>query len=191
MSHVKRKPVFGVFDRVRLKPACTATEVSWRFKILDIETRGIILSGQRTSKVLIRLRGCAGWSAPLLFAYGKTDFLMTWLIWYSDIHVTASKAASARFSFHFNEVCEKYIEYIRNSSFWWGRYQNFGKTWYVLEEFRELAEDEGSVTCMLWVLCQIFLFQTWKVQDSEFNQSFHEHSLFSDRQVWTGSVDPD
>ena len=30
----------------------------------------IILSKQRTTKVLIRLRGCAGWSAPLLFARG-------------------------------------------------------------------------------------------------------------------------
>ena len=27
-SHVMRKPVFGVFDQVRLKPACAATEAS-------------------------------------------------------------------------------------------------------------------------------------------------------------------
>ena len=31
--------------------------------------RDIILSKQRTTKALIRLRGCAGWSAPLLFTY--------------------------------------------------------------------------------------------------------------------------
>ena len=30
----------------------------------------MIPSRQRTIKALIRLRGCAGWSAPLLFAYG-------------------------------------------------------------------------------------------------------------------------
>ena len=38
-------------------------------EILAIVSRDIILSKQRTSKVLIRLRGCAGLSVPLLFAY--------------------------------------------------------------------------------------------------------------------------
>ena len=65
MNLVTRKPVFGVWDQVRFKPA------SWRLEILNIETRGIILSRQWTTKGLIRRRGCAGWSAPLLFAYGK------------------------------------------------------------------------------------------------------------------------
>ena len=39
-------------------------------KISDVQTRGIIPCCQRTTKAPIRLRGCAGWSAPLLFAYG-------------------------------------------------------------------------------------------------------------------------
>ena len=65
-----RKPVFGVSDQVRLKLACSATETSYRLEILDIETRDIILSRQRTTKVLIRLLGCTGWSASLLFVYG-------------------------------------------------------------------------------------------------------------------------
>ena len=69
------KPVFRVCDQVRLKPACL---LSFRDKlsleILDIETRGIIVSRQQTTKVLIRLRWCAGWSAPLLFAYGINKF---------------------------------------------------------------------------------------------------------------------
>ena len=47
---------------------------------MDIETRGIMLSRKRIKKVLIRLRRCVGLSAPLLFAYGKTGFLMTWFI---------------------------------------------------------------------------------------------------------------
>ena len=55
-----RKPVFGVFDHVRLKPACAATEASKRLAILNIETRDIVLSRQQTTKELIRLRGCAG-----------------------------------------------------------------------------------------------------------------------------------
>ena len=78
MSPVVRKPVFGVSDQVRLKPGCAASEAS--LEISDIETRDIILSRQRTTNELIRLRGCAGWSAPLLFAYSINSFLMTWLI---------------------------------------------------------------------------------------------------------------
>ena len=60
VSHVTRKPVTGVFDQVRLKPACSPAEISWRLEISAIASRGIILSSQRTTKVLIRLRGCAG-----------------------------------------------------------------------------------------------------------------------------------
>ena len=60
LSLVMRKAVFGVCDRVRLKPASIATEASQRLEISDIETRDIILSRQQTTKVLIRLRGCVG-----------------------------------------------------------------------------------------------------------------------------------
>ena len=70
-SHITRKPVFGVFDQVRLKPACSATETSQSLEILDLSSIGIILhvSKKRTAKILIRLCECSGWSAPLLFAY--------------------------------------------------------------------------------------------------------------------------
>ena len=74
LSLVTRKPVFGVFDQVRLKPACSAKETSQSHEIANIETRDIILSRHRTTKVLIRLRGCAGWSAPLLVAYDISRF---------------------------------------------------------------------------------------------------------------------
>ena len=78
---ITRKPVFGVWDQSRLKVACAATEARQRLEISDIETGVIILSRQWTTKVLIRLCGCAGWSSFFLFAYGITGFLMTWLIW--------------------------------------------------------------------------------------------------------------
>ena len=42
--------------------------INWR--MLMSATTGIMLFKQRTTKVLIRMRGYAGWSAPLLFAYG-------------------------------------------------------------------------------------------------------------------------
>ena len=69
-----RKPVFGVCNQVRHKLACSATETTYSLEISAIVRRDIILSRQRTTKVLIRLRGCAGWSAPLLFAYGINRF---------------------------------------------------------------------------------------------------------------------
>ena len=79
LSHVTRKPVFWICDVVRLKPACSATRTGQCLEILNIASIDIIRPKQRTIKALIRLRGCAGWSAPLLFAYGKTGFLMMWL----------------------------------------------------------------------------------------------------------------
>ena len=74
LSHVTRKPVFWVGDQVRLKPVCSADETSYGLEISVIASRGVTLSNQRTRKALIRLRGCAGWSAPLLFAYGINRF---------------------------------------------------------------------------------------------------------------------
>ena len=74
MSLVTRKPVFGVCDQVRLKPACSATETSLGLEILDFASIGIKLSRQRTRKALNMLRGCAGRSAPLFFAYGMNRF---------------------------------------------------------------------------------------------------------------------
>ena len=67
-----------VCDQVRLKPVCSATDVSWRVAILKLATTGTILSKQRTIKVLIRLHGCAGWSEPLLFAYGIRQVFSWW-----------------------------------------------------------------------------------------------------------------
>ena len=60
MSLVTRKPVFGVCDQVRLKLTCAAKEARKRLEISDIETRDMILSRRRITKVLIRLRRCAG-----------------------------------------------------------------------------------------------------------------------------------
>ena len=55
-SHVTRKPVFG-----NLRPGKTQTGLHSHRSYVEIR--------QRTTKALIRLRGWAGWSAPLLFAY--------------------------------------------------------------------------------------------------------------------------
>ena len=44
MSHVMRKPVFGVSVEVRLEPGCTATEDGYRLEVSDLGSRGIVLS---------------------------------------------------------------------------------------------------------------------------------------------------
>ena len=59
----------GVSDQARHKPAFSVTETSYSLEISAIESREIILSKQRTTKALIRLRG----SAPLLFAYDMSE----------------------------------------------------------------------------------------------------------------------
>ena len=73
-SSSTRKPGFRVCNKVRFKPACSNPGTGQCLEILDIASRGITLSRQWTTKALIRLRGWAGWSAPLLFAYGKNRF---------------------------------------------------------------------------------------------------------------------
>ena len=67
-SLVATKPVFGVSDKMRFKPACSATETSLKIEISLVASLDMVLSKQRSTKALIRLRGWAGWSAPMLFA---------------------------------------------------------------------------------------------------------------------------
>ena len=60
-----RKRVFGSFRPGQTQLACSATEASMRFEIFVTETKDITLSRQRTTKVLIRLCGCADAQAEL------------------------------------------------------------------------------------------------------------------------------
>ena len=71
MSLVATKPVFRVSDKARLKPACSATETSKKIAILLIANLDMIVFRKRITKALISLRGCAGWSAPLLSANSR------------------------------------------------------------------------------------------------------------------------
>ena len=70
----KKTCLHEVSNQVRLKPACSATEASYSLGILELASIGIIPSRKRTAKALIRLHGCTGCSAPLLFAYGINRF---------------------------------------------------------------------------------------------------------------------
>ena len=68
MGCVATKPVFGVSDKASFKPVSSATETSYKIEISLVGSLHTVLSKKRITKALIRLRGCAGWSAPLLFA---------------------------------------------------------------------------------------------------------------------------
>ena len=58
-----------------MKSKVSLSEFLWRSHASSPdEHQKIKLSRKRTTKALIRLRGCAGWSAPLLFAYGINRF---------------------------------------------------------------------------------------------------------------------
>ena len=61
---------------MRFKPVCSATGTR-KFKIYFVARFDMVLTKERITKVLIRLRGCAGWSVPLLFTYLKEGFLTT------------------------------------------------------------------------------------------------------------------
>ena len=68
LGRVVTKPVFGVPDKARLNPVSSATETSWKIEMSPVASLHMILSIKRITKALIRLRGCAGWSAPVMFA---------------------------------------------------------------------------------------------------------------------------
>ena len=59
---MRYEPAFELYEQVRLKLACSATEASRSLGISDTAFAVIILSRERTTKVLIRLRGCIGLS---------------------------------------------------------------------------------------------------------------------------------
>ena len=60
-----------VWGQLWHKSACSAAQACFDHLhvMIDIATKGTILSWQQTTKVLIRLHVCAGWSGPLLFTF--------------------------------------------------------------------------------------------------------------------------
>ena len=68
MSRVATKPVFGVSDKAGFKPVSSDTKTIKKIENSLIESSDMMLPSKQKVKALIRLRECAGWSAPLLFA---------------------------------------------------------------------------------------------------------------------------
>ena len=69
------KPVLQVTDKARFKPGSSATETSQNIEIQLIASLDMILYKKRQTKALIRLCGCAGWSALSCYKAAKSGFL--------------------------------------------------------------------------------------------------------------------
>ena len=70
MGLIARKPgpAFVIFDKASFKPVSSATETCHKIEISPVPSLHIIISKKQITKALISLRGCASWSAPVLFA---------------------------------------------------------------------------------------------------------------------------
>ena len=66
MGLVARKPVFRVSEKASYKPISSATETSLKMSLAA--SLHMILFKKGITKMLTRLPGWAGWSAPVLFA---------------------------------------------------------------------------------------------------------------------------
>ena len=80
LSLATRKPVFGVFDQVRLKSACSATETSQSHEIAHIKKLEMLYYPESEQQRCCL--DCADVQADLRLCcshMAKTGFLMTWL----------------------------------------------------------------------------------------------------------------
>ena len=80
MSLVVRKPVFGVSDQVWHNPGCTVTEDGYKFEILYLGSRGIVLSMKQKQRCCSASRLPRSWSVSLFSHMHKSGFLTTRLI---------------------------------------------------------------------------------------------------------------
>ena len=55
MGRIATKPVFGVSDKVRFKPACSATGTSYKIESSFVASFDMVLSKQRITKTGLRL----------------------------------------------------------------------------------------------------------------------------------------
>ena len=70
------KTCYGVSDKARLRPISSTTETSEKIEISPVASLHMVLSEKRITKALIRLRGCAGCSAPVLFTNTRRQVLL-------------------------------------------------------------------------------------------------------------------
>ena len=110
MSHVTRKPVFG---------ACSASDARQSLETLDIASTSVVLSKQRRTKMLIRLQGCAGWSASLLFACRIKKMRFCYDVAQMNVHVYSQGLDSTGVkSLYTCIVCDLGNTTVNKNNFW-------------------------------------------------------------------------
>ena len=72
-----RKPLFGICDHEMIKPVCSAKETSSKIEILHEASLAMILSRQRMTQTLIRLRGCCSRAIKSGWLFNSQKFLMS------------------------------------------------------------------------------------------------------------------
>ena len=88
MNHVMTKPIkwhvhpAKTQNSLGIHPVWSESSLSaWRKLLAHSEDYDHTGQMPRLNRIFARCTViCAGWSAPLLFSYGKADFLMTWLM---------------------------------------------------------------------------------------------------------------
>ena len=73
----------------------------------------MLVSNKQITKALIRLRGCAGWSVPVLFAnLPKTCFLPSWPILWGHMLLLTNKAVGLANNVDPDEVQHKEVFHL-------------------------------------------------------------------------------
>ena len=72
------KPTILVFNQVQHKPACTVTDDGWRLEILDVESRGIVISESENKSADQLCSYCE--DQPMFSPMQIVGFPMRWLI---------------------------------------------------------------------------------------------------------------
>ena len=169
MGLVTRKPVFGVSDKVRFKPASWTTETSKKIENALEASLDMMVSNTRITKALIRLCGCTVWSAPVLFANPEDRFshveaqmiCLNYMWMSSDIHFTISRALTRSSKGHSSNF-ELSIVWVKRCFF--VRHNLFIKRLYCLFHFQKtycgytkyiLVCETTLCRRQLWRLCKL------------------------------------
>ena len=92
------KPVIGVCDQVRLKPACSTTGTSYSLEILDLANIGIILfvTGLDILSLMGVNIGNIGFCIFILICVLENNFWKQKLLWNSESYENDKKNTSSR-----------------------------------------------------------------------------------------------
>ena len=151
-----RRPVLVVFDKTKLKPVTSAIGTSKKIENSLVACLDMIISNKQITKALIRLRGCAGWSAPLLFKKPtKTGFLARRPIMFGGIES----------SYELRRLVSVFAGRLRDKSQnlkRWSKFYHFKKKWRngFIIFLRKAFFILGTVQCSPFIT-HLIITQIW------------------------------